>query len=316
MNRKTRLSIALALTAAGLLTAVLAWLSRDAVLAVLRPDGPVASQQLDLIVFTCLLAVIVVLPVFFLTIYIPWKYRATNKKAAYKPDLHGSALAEAIWWLVPLVLIVILAVVTWVSSHRLDPYRPLKSDATPVRVQVAALNWKWLFIYPEENIATVNYLQVPEDTPINFEITADAPMNSFWIPKLGGQVYAMAGMQTKLHLQADRPGEYRGVSANLSGEGFAGMTFTLKATSDAAYREWLAWVKQVPEKLTTAQYDKLAMPSKDHPVTVYASRDPGLYDRIIMKYMMPGHGASPEGKRHDGAHNEANTHHDAGHDGP
>ncbi len=279
------------------LTALIMYLLSGKTIAVLQPAGTIADQQKQLILWTCALSLVVVVPVFIMTFYIVWKYRASskNKKSRYSPDMHSNALAETIWWLVPLVLILILAIVTWVTSHKLDPYRPLDSSIKPVRVQVVALNWKWLFIYPDQRIATVNYLQIPTHTPIDFSITADAPMNSFWIPRLGGQVYAMAGMTTQLHLMAGKEGVYRGSSANLSGEGFSGMTFNTKAAGRSDFDKWVQSVQQSGHGLTAEAYSQLARPSKDMPVTVYGSYDKGLYDTIQMKYMMPSSGSNGNG---------------------
>ncbi len=255
--------------------------------AVLNPKGTIAEQQRNLIVATVLMSLAVIIPVFAMTFGIAWKYRAGNTKAKYTPDWDHNRLAEFIWWAVPFAAIMVLAVITWITSHDLDPYKPLQSNVKPIKIQVVALQWKWLFIYPEQNIATVNFVQFPEDTPVNFEITSDAPMNSFWIPQLGGQVYAMAGMSTQLHLMADDPGSFRGSSANLSGAGFAGMNFTAKASSAAEFDEWVKTVKKTSSHLSLANYDELAEPSKDQPVTYYASSDAALYDTVIMRYMTP-----------------------------
>lgn len=264
------------------------FLLRGTSLDVLTPKGTIAQQQFDLIILTSFLSLIIVIPVFALTFFIVWKYRASNTKAKYEPDWDHSRKLEAAWWLIPFALIAVLAVITWVSSHKLDPYRPIESDKKPVTIQVIALPWKWLFIYPEQNIATVNYIQFPEKTPINFELTADAPMNSFWIPQLGGQVYAMAGMTTKLHLEASDIGEYRGSSANISGEGFAGMKFTAKSTTQNDFDNWVLSTKASSAALTLPEYEKLAKPSDNNPPTHYSSSDPNLYDTVIMKYMTPG----------------------------
>lgn len=268
----------------GLIILFLFWLhSADMVL--LRPKGLIAERQAELINLASLLSLIVVVPVFAMTFFIAWKYRAGNKRAKYQPDWDHSRLAETAWWIVPLILITILSVITWKSTHELDPYKPLASQTKPVEIQVVALQWKWLFIYPKQNIATVNYIQFPEDTPVNFTITADAPMNSFWIPRLGGQVYAMAGMSTKLHLMADHIGEYPGGSANLSGAGFSGMRFTAKASSLADFDSWVHSVKQSSYQLNRDIYAILAKPSENAPVTQYASSQPGLYDTIVSKFM-------------------------------
>lgn len=287
---KKKSTIILAILGATLVACLLsAWLLKGTIVAVLDPKGSIAQSQFDLIIFTTILSLVVIIPVFVMTFYIVWKYRAGNKKAAYNPDWDHSRTAEIIWWGVPLALITVLAVITWITSHSLDPYRPLESAQKPITIQVIALDWKWLFIYPEQDIASVNYIQIPEDTPINFELTADAPMNSFWIPQLGGQVYAMAGMKTKLHLLASEPGEYRGSSANISGEGFAGMKFTAKATSETDFEAWIQSVKASSAILDRASYDDLAKPSRDNPVIYYSSHDRQLYDTVMMKYMMPQH---------------------------
>jgi cytochrome o ubiquinol oxidase subunit II len=285
MGKKVRLPLAILLVLGIILAAVLFMPGHN--YAVLQPQGSIADKQFHLIVFTSLLSLIVVIPVFALLIGILWRYRASNKKAKYSPDLEGNKTAEAIWWLVPLALMCILGVVTWRSSHELDPYKPIASQNKPLTVQVIALEWKWLFIYPEQNIATVNYLQIPEKTPINFELTADAPMNSFWIPQLGGQVYAMAGMQTKLHLMANGIGEYRGSSANISGEGFSGMKFLTKSTSRPDFDAWVTQAQKSEHPLSKVEYDSLSKQSKDNPPTTYSTTAKGLYDTVMMKYMMP-----------------------------
>lgn len=270
---------------------------------VLAPKGTIAEQQFDLIVLTSLLSLIVIIPVFALTFFIVWKYRASNTKAKYQPNWDHNRALEAAWWLIPFALIAVLAVITWVSTHKLDPYRPIESDKKPITIQVIALPWKWLFIYPEQNIATVNYVQFPEKTPVNFELTADAPMNSFWIPQLGGQVYAMAGMTTKLHLEASSVGEYRGSSANISGEGFAGMKFIAQSTNQKDFDSWIQGTKASYPVLTFSEYDKLVQPSENTPPAYYSSSDPNLYDTVIMKYMMPGMQSSqPTEHKHEGQH--------------
>jgi cytochrome o ubiquinol oxidase subunit 2 len=185
------------------------------------------------------------------------------------------------------VIIVILGVVTWQSSHELDPYKDLDSSVAPVNVQVVALQWKWLFIYPDQQIATVNELIIPEKTPINFTITSDAPMNSFWIPSLGSQVYAMSGMSTELRLMADKTGEYRGSSANISGTGFADMNFMAKSRTKADFDAWVQQTKHLDTGLDEATYKTLAEPDVKERPLYYSLKDVDLYDKIIMKYMMP-----------------------------
>jgi cytochrome o ubiquinol oxidase subunit 2 len=270
-------------------TVVAASFLRSTDIAILSPGGTIAAQQRDLLVFATLLSLIVILPVFALTFWIAWKYRANRpgKKAKYTPDWDSHKGLELVWWGIPCLIILVLGVVAWKSSHSLDPYRPIQSDKKPLVVQVVALPWKWLFIYPQQGIASVNYVQFPEDTPISFEITADAPMNSFWIPQLGGQVYAMAGMTTKLHLMADNNGTYQGASANLSGEGFADMQFVAKSTSQKDFDAWTAEVQASLFKLDLTEYDKLADPSTEYPTGRYTLADKNLHTSIVMKYMMP-----------------------------
>lgn len=256
---------------------------------VLQPQGEVATKQRDLLAFTLLLSVIVVVPVFTMLWVFAWKYRESNTKARYTPDWAENKWLEIVWWGIPIAIIGILSVITWQSSHDLDPYKPLVSNAKPVRVQVVALQWKWLFLYPEYGIATTNDLRFPEKTPVNFEITADAPMNSFWIPSLGGQVYAMSGMSTKLHLIADSTGEYKGSSTNISGEGYADMNFTARSLTNDQFVDWVQKVKATGGKLDTARYAQVAAPSVHKQPLYYALADDDLYTGIIMKYMMPEH---------------------------
>lgn len=258
-------------------------------IAVLQPAGVIGQKEKHLIVFATLLCLIVVLPVFAMTIYIALKYRESNKPAKYHPDWDHDLKIESVWWGIPLLIITILAIVTWNSSHDLDPFKSLDSTVKPLNVQVVAMTWKWLFIYPEQNISTVNYLEIPVNTPVNFQITADAPMNSFWIPRLGSQIYAMSGMSTQLHLMADKTGLYYGRSANISGRGFSGMQFKTMAVPAEDFSGWVDKVKDSPNKLTFDNYSKLALESENNPVAYYSANADNLYDNIIMKYMMPGH---------------------------
>lgn len=290
MKKYTRLASILGIIIALAAIALAAWFIGGHNLAVLNPKGEIAEKQQQLIIYSTVLMSLVVIPVFLLTFGIAWRYRASNKKATYSPELAGNRWAELVWWLIPTIIIGALSVVAWKSSHDLDPYKPLVSDKKPLKVQVIALQWKWLFIYPEQNIASVNYLAIPTDTPIDFTITADAPMNSFWIPQLGGQVYAMSGMSTQLHLIANEAGDYRGSSANISGEGFADMTFTTHATSSHDFAAWVQSAAASPEKLTQATYAELAKPSKATKITNYAAPDETLYDTVVAKYMSHGEG--------------------------
>lgn len=254
----------------------------------LNPAGIIALKERNLMAFTVLLGSVIIVPVFILTIAIAWRYRESNTKATYKPDWAINYTAETIWWGIPIIIIIILSIVTWNSSSELDPFKPLPGHDKSLTIQVVALDWKWLFIYPDQNIATVNYVQFPTDTSINFDLTSDSAMASFWIPKLSGQLYAMPGMVTKLHMNATELGDYAGSNANISGSGFADMKFTARATSETDFNSWVASSKQKPLALTTREYLKLAEQSKKNPVSYYSSVADDLYDTIVMKYMMPG----------------------------
>ena len=211
-------------------------------ISVLFPKGIIALKERNLLFIIQAIMLLVIIPVYILTFIFSWKYYGQNPKGKYDPDLVDNTLAEYIWWGIPLHSTLIIAWITWVKTHELDPYKPIVSEKKPMTIQVVALQWKWLFLYPEEKIATVNFVQFPKEIPIHFEITADAPMNSFWIPHLGGQIYAMPKMKTELHLIANEAGDFRGSSANLSGEGFAGMHFISRASSEDEYQQW--WNRQ------------------------------------------------------------------------
>lgn len=253
----------------------------------LDPQGPIATDEKHILIATTLLMSLVVVPVILLTLFFAWRYRASNTKAAYSPGWAHSTSLEVTWWSVSSVIIAVLAIITWISTHQLDPYEPLAVKEKPLTIQAVALNWKWLFIYPEQHIATINFVQFPVGVPINFLITAEGPMNSFQIPQLAGQIYAMAGMQTKLHVLASKAGDYRGLSTNFSGEGFSDMKFIARASSLEQFDQWIKKVKTSPQDLTARTYQQLTKDSINHPVEYYSSISPDLFNDIIMKSMMP-----------------------------
>lgn len=256
-------------------------------IAVLNPAGIIASQERHLIIVATLLMLVVVIPVFVMAFGFAWRYRESNHQAVYMPELDHGRIAETVWWLVPGVLIFILSIITWQATHQLDPYKPLASTTKPLTVQVVALDWKWLFIYPEQGIATINYLQLPNQTPVDFVITADGPMNSLWIPQLGGQIYAMPGMNSHLQLMADKVGNYYGSSANISGKGFAGMHFMTHVTTAGDFHSWATALQHSTHPLNTATYPTLAKPSENNPAAYYKLADYYLYDKIVLQYMTP-----------------------------
>jgi len=255
---------------------------------ILNPKGQIAADEKQLLLLSVGLMLVVVVPVILLTLVFAWRYRESNTDAKYLPNWKHSTLLEIVWWSIPCAIIAILGTLTWISTYRLDPYRPLEvAGKKEITIQVVALDWKWLFIYPEQNIATVNYIQVPVGVPVNFRITAEGAMNSLQIPQLGGQIYAMAGMKTQLHLIADHSGDYRGFSANFSGDGFSDMNFILHAGSQKEFENWVRKIKRAPEKMTLGTYQRLARPGVSAHAKYYSSASKDLFDAIVMKSMMP-----------------------------
>ncbi len=253
--------------------------------SVLFPSGSVGIAERDLMIGAVELMLIFIGPLAILAIFIAYYYRAGNKKAAYKPNWEHSKLEELVWWSIPIEIVLVLSALTWTSAHDLDPSKALALSGKPEVIQVVALEWKWLFIYPEEGVATVNEVDIPTNRPVEFRITSDAPMNSLWIPALGGQMYAMTGMTTTLHLSADTPGTYEGGSANYSGEGFAQMKFATHAMDEADFQTWLRETKQSSTLLDDTAYTALAKPSKAEPVRYYGRVSDSLFESIVAKFM-------------------------------
>jgi cytochrome o ubiquinol oxidase subunit 2 len=281
-----------------ILTAVMGvlLLIQNSTVALLSPKGIVAQSELKLIGIAIGLMLIVALPLLVMGFTFARKYREDSKQT-YAPTWDSPSISFALW-AIPAAVITILAFVTWHGTHALDPYKKLNAQNKPMTIQVVALQWKWLFIYPDQNIATVNFVEFPEKTPINFELTADAPMNSFWIPELGGQIYAMSGMATHLNLMADATGEFQGSAAEISGAGFASMRFVAKSTSRTDFADWVTNVKGSTKGLSANEYEQLAKPNEgNYPATYYAAVQYGIFDDIMKKYMP----AMPAGS-HDSMH--------------
>ena len=264
---------------------VIAVLLHGTDVALTKPEGLIASKQLRLMVFTAVVLLGVALPTLFLFYFFAWKYRESNGTASHDPRAqHGKLLVVSIWT-IPCVVVLVLASVMWPATHQLAPQKAIAAGIPPLTIEVVAMRWKWLFIYPEQGIASVNFVQVPVNTPLQFELTADeTPMSSFWIPHLGGQLYAMTGMVNRLNLMADKPGDYMGRSAEINGAGFAGMQFTTRASSAEDFNQWVQNVRLSPNVLDTASYNKLLSPSQNNPVVLYSQADPTLYDTMLMKY--------------------------------
>jgi cytochrome o ubiquinol oxidase subunit 2 len=286
---------------------------------VMKPSGDIAAQQAHLIVVSTLLMLLIIVPVIALIVLFAWRYRKNNTAATYSPDWDHSTRLELVIWGAPLLIIIALGLITWISTHVLDPYRPLQRldaarpipiDTKPLVVEVVALDWKWLFIYPELGIATVNELVAPVDVPVRFKITASTVMNSFFIPAMAGQIYAMPGMQTTLNAVINKPGTYDGFSSNYSGAGFSDMRFKFHGKDQAGFDAWVKSVKAGASALDRGAYLALEKPSQREAVRHYGTVDGALYDAILNRCVEPGTACMNETMAAD-AH--ANHQADAGH---
>jgi cytochrome o ubiquinol oxidase subunit 2 len=248
---------------------------------VLSPKGDVGIHERSLIFIAMGLMLVVVVPVIVLTLAFAWRYRASNTRATYAPKWAHSTAIEVVMWAIPCVIIAVLGWITWTSTHKLDPYRPLESQVKPVTIEAVSLDWKWLFIYPDYGVASVNQIAFPVDVPVNFRITSGTVMNAFFIPQLGSQIYAMAGMQTQLHLIAREQGTYEGLSSNYSGAGFSDMRFKAIATSAQGFQDWIKQAKAVPATLDADAYQALLKPSERVPVSYYGAVAPGMFEHIL-----------------------------------
>lgn len=252
-----------------------------------HPKGIVAAAEMHILLVATLLMLVVVIPVIFMALYFSWRYRDRDKNTHYQPNWAHHTGIEIVCWTIPCIIIIILGWITWTSAHELDPYRRIDAPQPPLVIQVIAYEWKWLFIYPEQHIASVNFIQFPVNVPIEFLITAHGPMNSFQIPQLAGQIYAMAGMKTALHLLADTEGDYKGMSTNFSGDGFAGMTFTARVSSQKDFETWVKGIQNKEKPLTATRYDEFIAPSEHHPIQFFSKVDSKLFEHVLMVPMMP-----------------------------
>ena len=265
--------------------------------ALLDPKGPIGMQERTIILTATALMLLVVIPVIVMTLVFAWRYRASNPRADYQPNWAHSTKIEVVVWAIPMVIIAILGTICWRTSHELDPFKPLASTVKPVRIDAVAMNWKWLFIYPQLGVATVNQVAMPVGVPVVFHITSATVMNSFFIPRLGSQIYAMANMQTAVNLLASEPGTYRGLSANFSGDGFSGMTFEALALSKGDFARWLTKVRSSTRNLDAAAYTALDAPSENVPVEYYSAVLPGLFPQIVDGKFAPGRMVASAGGR-------------------
>jgi cytochrome o ubiquinol oxidase subunit II len=252
---------------------------------VLDPHGPVGQAERIILFDATAIMLAVVIPVIILTLAFAWWFRSGNKRATYRPNWEYAGRIELIVWAIPALVVLFLAGIAWIGSHDLDPPKPLESRTPPLEVEVVSLDWRWLFIYPSERIATVNYLVVPTGVPVHFRLTSTSVMNSFFIPQLGSQIYTMAGMTTQLNLQADQPGSYPGISAQFSGPGFSDMQFTLRATSAEEFTSWVAQARAQNRVLDGVTFAELARPTRTAGELTYGSVPDDPFERVAHGHM-------------------------------
>lgn len=268
--------------------------------AILQAKGAIADEQRSLIIFATVVCLTIAVPTIALLYFMAWKYRESNHHSKYHPQASRGKLFNVFIWTLPTVFMGILALGLVPATHKLQPNKAIASEAKPITIQVTAMRWKWLFVYPEQQIATVNYVQIPKDVPVVFNLTADeAPMSSFWVPNLGGQLYAMTGHVNQLNLIADEAGDYQGKSAEINGPGFAGMKFTTRVSSEQDFQAWVAETKRSSNVLDNTAYQKLVKPSEDNPQAVYSSVDNSLFAKAIAKYTGSHKHQTP---KHEGDH--------------
>jgi cytochrome o ubiquinol oxidase subunit 2 len=271
-SARTRLAVALALAAAA---PGVCWAG------VLDPAGPIGAQERIILRDALTIMLAIVIPVIVATLSFAWWFRASNTRAKYLPDWSFSGRLEVLTWSIPAMVILFLGGIAWIGSHDLDPAKPIASSTPPLEVEVVSMDWKWLFIYPQQGVASVNQLVIPVGVPVHFHLTSSSVMNSFFVPRLGSQIYTMAGMTTQLNLLADRPGIFQGLSAQYSGAGFSKMRFDTIAVPAAGFADWVAATRAKGGNLDGAAYAQLLKPSEANPVATYGAVAPGLFDAAV-----------------------------------
>jgi cytochrome o ubiquinol oxidase subunit II len=267
---------------------------------VLDPKGPISFAERQILFNATGIMLAIVIPAMLGTLGVAFWFRASNERASYQPNFQYSGRIELLVWSIPLMTVLLVGTVAWIGAYDLDPPRPIASSAKPVKVQAVSLDWKWLFIYPEEGVASVNQLTIPVGTPVSFELTSSGVMNSFFVPQLAGQIYTMSGMVTHLNLQAGHSGTYRGMSANFSGDGFADMHFNVDAVPPEDFAHWVASTRSAGPILDAQAYADLVKPSKSVVPFTYRSISPGLFAGIVSAELQPNQGLCvkyPESKR-------------------
>ncbi len=284
-----------------LLPAILPPLLGGCAPGILDPVGPVGAAQKTILFNSVGIMLCIVVPVILATLAVGWWFRASNRHAKYQPDFVYSGRLEVLVWAIPLLVIMFLGGVAWIGAHDLDPAKPLASKTKPLEVEVVSLDWKWLFIYPESGIASVNHLVLPVGRPVHFKLTSSSVMNAFFVPRLGSMIYTMNGMTTQLNLQADRAGRYPGLSSEFSGDGFASMRFDTDAVPAAAFDAWVAQAQRSGPILDAAGYEALVRPSEAVTPFSYRAIAPGLFNAIVMRSV----GIHEAEKTHDPALGQA-----------
>ena len=254
---------------------------------VLDPAGPIGAQEKQLLINSTAIMLAIIIPTIIATIAFAWWFRAGNKKATYRPDWEYSGAIEMVVWAIPALTIMLLGGIAWIGSHDLEPSHPLKSQVRPINVEVVSLDWKWLFIYPDQGIATVNQLVVPAGVPVSYRLTSATVWNSFFVPQFGTMIYTMPRMTTRLNLQADRPGIYEGISSHFSGDGFSGMGFKVQAVPANQFAAWVSNAHGSTMKLDGPAYAELSKPSSYAKPMTYGTVVPGLYDAIVANRVPP-----------------------------
>jgi cytochrome o ubiquinol oxidase subunit 2 len=267
--------------------------------AVLDPQGAVGVAQMSIMIDSLGIMLAIVVPTILAILVFAWWFRASNARARYRPGFVYSGQLELVVWGIPLLTIMLLGGVAFVGSHQLDPARPLESKTPPLDVQVVSLDWKWLFIYPEQHIASVNQLVIPAGTPVHFSLTSASVMNTFFVPQLGSMIYTMNGMADQLNLIADHEGVFRGLSGHYSGDGFSDMHFEVRAVAPAAFAAWVAAAAAKGDPLDSAAYRSLAKQSVPKAPFTYRDVEPSLFQRIVTQLEAPGPGPAPEQPNRD-----------------
>jgi cytochrome o ubiquinol oxidase subunit II len=259
---------------------------------VLDPQGPIGAADAKILLNALAIMLVIVVPTIIATLVFGWWFRASNTRARYRPDFVYSGSIELVVWGIPILVIMFLGGVIWIGSHDLDPYKPITSPHKPTEVQVVSLDWKWLFIYPDEGMASVNELVVPAGVPVHFSLTSASVMNMFFVPQLGSMIATMNGMVTQLHLAADKPGEFYGQSAQFSGDGFSDMNFIVRAVPQDAFAQWVATARQTGPALDRTSYVALSQQSRNVRPFTYRTIDPTLFNAVVTQQLPPGPGPS------------------------